>query len=140
MATTDFLAKLDGLQGRGPRYRAICPGHTSTKRTRSLAVFESPDGRLLVTCFAGCGIEAIVGAMGMDLADLFPPRVDDDKRGPRIRRPFPVTDLVRELAPQMVGAWMLLRKMSRGEQITRSERAAAARFADKCESIVQALP
>ena len=40
---------------------AFCPAHENTK-TPSLSISESPDGKLLLTCFAGCTFEAITRA------------------------------------------------------------------------------
>lgn len=40
---------------------AFCPAHDNTK-TPSLSISESPDGKLLLTCFAGCTFEAVTRA------------------------------------------------------------------------------
>jgi hypothetical protein len=37
-------------------------------------VAEGDDGRVLLKCFAGCPVEQIVEALGLTLADLFPPK------------------------------------------------------------------
>ncbi len=49
------------------------PGHGKGRGdlNPSLHVSEGDDGRALLRCFAGCSPEAIVGAMGLTLADLF---------------------------------------------------------------------
>ena len=43
-------------------------------RTPSLSVAKGQDGRILLTCFAGCTNESIVGALNLKPADLFPDR------------------------------------------------------------------
>ena len=61
------------LQGvrKGVRgWIACCPSHTD--RHPSLSIGLGKDGRVLVHCFAGCSSEAIVSAMGLQMADLFP--------------------------------------------------------------------
>lgn len=57
-------------------HRAYCPVHQSEGprpgRTRSLSVTESQDRVILITCFAGCHIDAITGAVGVTPGALFP--------------------------------------------------------------------
>lgn len=33
------------------------------------------DDRILIHCFAGCHVDAVLSAVGLDMADLFPDRV-----------------------------------------------------------------
>lgn len=47
---------------------AKCPAHGD--KHQSLSISEK-DGRILVNCHAGCSANAIVGAMGLELKDLF---------------------------------------------------------------------
>ncbi|MBS0194780.1 MAG: DNA primase [Proteobacteria bacterium] len=54
---------------------ARCPAHKD--RNASLSVAEGSDGRVLVKCFAGCDVLAIVHAVGLEVADLFPERIAD---------------------------------------------------------------
>lgn len=63
-----ILAKLEGVrQRRQGQYSARCPAHAD--RGPSLSVRETPDGSVLLHCFAGCNVAAIVGAVGLGLAD-----------------------------------------------------------------------
>ncbi len=64
-----------------------CPAHQD--RGPSLSVREAED-RVLVHCFAGCSAEAVVGALGLAVADLFD-HVATDRRAslPPIRRTPP---------------------------------------------------
>lgn len=63
------LARLDGVTAAGMSYKALCPAHGD--KTPSLSVKEGDDGRVLLHCFAGCGIGEIVAAIGLRMADLF---------------------------------------------------------------------
>ena len=56
------------------KWPACCPAHES-KSGSSLSVRELDDGRLLVHCFGGCSVESVLGAIGLDMTDLFPERV-----------------------------------------------------------------
>lgn len=65
----EALARLDGVSHAGKSYKALCPAHGD--KTPSLSVKEGDDGRVLLHCFAGCGVDEIVAAMGLHMADLF---------------------------------------------------------------------
>lgn len=76
MTAIEFISLLDarGLSPRksGTGWTARCSGHED--KNASLSVSAGSDGRVLLKCHAGCTAEAIVGALGLKLADLFPPR------------------------------------------------------------------
>lgn len=77
----NLISRLDKVKGRNGSWTARCPAHAD--KGPSLAVREGEDGRVLLHCFAGCETASVLGAIGMDMADLFMP---DDKR-----REYPVT-------------------------------------------------
>lgn len=61
------------LEDRGMRVRgksAQCPAHDD--RHASMSIGQGTDGRVLLTCHAGCTPEAILTALGLDWPDLFP--------------------------------------------------------------------
>jgi hypothetical protein len=67
------LAHLERPRERAKgQWSARCPAHDD--RGPSLSVRDLDDGRVLLHCFSGCSTAQVVGAMGLDLADLFPPR------------------------------------------------------------------
>src|SRR5262249_23926441 len=65
-----FLERLEGVRRSGGGWSARCPAHDD--RNSSLSVGEGEDGNVLVRCFAGCSVEAIVASVGLELRDLFP--------------------------------------------------------------------
>jgi hypothetical protein len=70
--TTAFatvLSKLTGVTGTGNNRKAKCPAHDDN--VASLSVTDSDD-RVVLHCHAGCEPEAVVSAMGLTFADLFP--------------------------------------------------------------------
>jgi len=108
MSVDTLLAQLDRVHGKAPRWRSVCPAHESKHGTRSLSIYEPDPGRILLKCHTGCDVGAIVAKLGMELSDLFPPRVDDDKRKPRIKKPWPVSHVVNALRGELyVGAVIL---------------------------------
>lgn len=65
-----LLPRLHGVRERGRgQWSARCPAHED--HSPSLSIKERDDGALLLHCWAGCEVDAIVGAVGLDLADLF---------------------------------------------------------------------
>ena len=105
MSADALLSRLKGVQGKGPRWRAICPAHDSKHQSRTLAVYEADDGRVLVKCHAGCDVQSIVGAVGMDLSDLFPQRQDEPSRPP-LRKPWAARDVVAALRQETMIVWL----------------------------------
>src|SRR5579859_7376119 len=69
-----LLAKLPSAKKSGNGWLARCPAHED--RRASLSVSEGDDGRALLNCHAGCGAAAILSALGLTLADLFPSKAD----------------------------------------------------------------
>lgn len=71
MLLDELLTRLDGVKRSGEvGFVARCPAHED--HHQSLSVGSGEDGRLLLTCFAGCSTEAVCGALGITLAELFP--------------------------------------------------------------------
>lgn len=75
MYIQDFLEKTENQTGErarrsGSSYSCRCPAHNDLNP--SLSVTEGSDGRVLLTCHAGCSVEDICAAIGIAVADLFP--------------------------------------------------------------------
>jgi hypothetical protein len=65
-----LLAKLSDVRKAGSGWSARCPAHEDQRA--SLSIARGNDGAALVKCHAGCDTSAILAAVGMKLADLFP--------------------------------------------------------------------
>jgi 5S rRNA maturation endonuclease (ribonuclease M5) len=55
----------------GSGFITLCPGHDDSNP--SLSISEGDGGNVLVKCHAGCQVEAVVNAVGLSMADLYPP-------------------------------------------------------------------
>lgn len=66
----NILQHLDKVKKTGKGYQARCPAHED--KGPSLSLREGDDGRVLLHCHAGCSTDAVVAAMGLTMADLFP--------------------------------------------------------------------
>lgn len=94
MGAETLLARLDRVRKTGPdSWQARCPAHDD--RGPSLTIRETEDAKVLVHCFAGCSVHEVVGAVGLEVTDLFPPR---QHQGKPERRPFPAADALRAVA------------------------------------------
>jgi hypothetical protein len=75
MTTTDplerILARLDNVKPKGTGgSTARCPAHDDRKNSLSIDIGD--EGQVLVFCFAGCSPEAVVKAVDLTMADLYP--------------------------------------------------------------------
>lgn len=70
--STSLTAVLDRLQPHvrrsGDGWMARCPGHEDNKSSLSITERE---GKILLHCFAGCTLEAVCSALGIEPRDLF---------------------------------------------------------------------
>jgi hypothetical protein len=90
----------------GPdKWYSRCPAHQGSKR--NLTVSRGDDGRALVRCNheQNCSAEAIVGALGLNLTDLFSPGVNGHHRGNgKPGGGFPTLDEARRWMAAKLGA------------------------------------
>lgn len=63
------LERVEGIKESNGSWTALCPAHED--REPSLSITEGKDGRALLNCFAGCEASEIVGALGLEMKDLF---------------------------------------------------------------------
>lgn len=95
MSVDALLSRLENVKRTGAgRWIARCPAHED--RRASLSVRELEDGRVLVHDFAGCSVQEVLGAVGLEMSDLFPER--EAHHGKPERRPFPAADVLRCVA------------------------------------------
>jgi len=94
-----LLARLDGVKPTGPgRWIAKCPAHQD--RRPSLSIRELDDGRVLLHDFAGCGVQEVLGAVGLEMDALFPER--ETKFSKAERAPFNAYDVLRCLSSEAI--------------------------------------
>lgn len=135
-----LLARLRGVQGKGPRWRALCPAHESKHGTRTLAIFEVERDRILLRCHAGCDVGAIVAAIGMELTDLFPPRAQDDQRPFKaLKNPWSEREAIRALAHELMVGWVILGDVAAGRPLTASARKRASKAQERALALIEEL-
>ena len=119
-----LLSRLQKVKGRNGSWTACCPAHDD--KGPSLAVREADDGRVLLHCFAGCPTINVLGAVGMDMTDLFPP---DEKRKnypvegkPKMKPAFYASDLIRILSFEALVVNICAYDMSIGKTLRDEDR------------------
>lgn len=65
-----ILDHFNGVKRNGGGWSARCPNHDDKRN--SLSINESHDGKVLLTCHAGCETEAVLRSVGLEWSDLFP--------------------------------------------------------------------
>lgn len=64
----EFVGKLEGVRRHGSQYQARCPAHED--RVASLSIREGLSQPIVLRCFAGCEVADVLGALGLQMADL----------------------------------------------------------------------
>lgn len=82
-----LLSRLEGVQNAGKGYRAMCP--SCGGKSRKVSICEADNGAVLLNAFCGCTPAEVLGAVGLQLADLFPvrltPQTPEERREARRR-------------------------------------------------------
>lgn len=110
-------------------------------RRASLSIREFDTGALGVHCFAGCPVESVVAALGLQLNDLFPPRPDAPGAGSAgEKRPYSVRELVEALDRELLVAWALLGDLAAGADVfSPHDRRRAGLARDRCAALIEEL-
>ena len=116
MSLERLLNSLTKVKGRKGSWTAACPAHED--RSPSLAVRQVEDGRILLHCFGGCSVHDVLGAVGMDMSDLFP---DNGENKKAIKPAFYATDLLRVIAFETLVVSICASDMSKGRQLSEKD-------------------
>jgi 5S rRNA maturation endonuclease (ribonuclease M5) len=101
MIAEEFAARLQGARSTPSGWQAHCPAHDD--RNASLSIATGGNGGTVIKCHAGCDTEKIVAAMGLHMADLFPPKAEGQSRKKRqIEKTYDYTDAAGKLLFQVV--------------------------------------
>jgi hypothetical protein len=120
MPASALLERLQGVRRTGEaRWMAKCPGHED--RRASLSIRELSDGRILVHCFAGCEVEAVLASVELDFDALFPPRSIEHAAG--VRPAVPASDVLRAIVQELDIVMLAAGDLERGRPISESDHA-----------------
>ena len=76
------LDRLEDYKEHRGEFRARCPAHNGNS-DNSLSIKEGDDGRALLICRADCALKDIVGALDLDVVDLF---AHNGRPGPKAKK------------------------------------------------------
>lgn len=121
MSAQDLLARCDKVRRTGKEtWIACCPGHED--KNPSMTVRELADGRVLVHCFSGCGVEQILSGAGLTFDALFPEKQSADFL-PQVRRPFPAADVLEAVSNEVFYVAYMAETMAQGYTLEPRDKA-----------------
>jgi hypothetical protein len=117
----NFIQRLGKVRGRNGSWTAQCPAHED--KSPSLSVRETEDGRVLVHCFGGCDIQSVLGAVGMDMTDLFPDRPEryDGHTTKQVKPAFYASDLLRIASFECLVVMIAAYDMAKGKRLSNED-------------------
>ncbi|MFM0565806.1 hypothetical protein [Paraburkholderia sediminicola] len=116
-----LLDRLEGVRATGhSRWVARCPAHDDSRP--SLAITKKADGAVLLHCFAGCEVGDLVGALGLDLSDLFPARQPGVHGVKPVKRRFSAEQVLHAVAFELIEVTLIVGAIARRGSVTRTER------------------
>ena len=120
MTASVLLNRLNGVRACGKgRWRACCP--VCDSRPGALAIAEC-DGVTLLHCFRnGCAVADIAGAVGLDLADLFPPRVEGEHCARPLKRRFNAAQVLAAVDLELIEVLIIVGAILRRGSVTPTE-------------------
>ena len=113
-----LLSRLRQVKGRNGSFTACCPAHND--KSPSLAVRETQDGRILLHCFGGCSVEEVLGAVGMEIGDLFPEK--GENHHPKVKPRFYATDLLRIIHREALIVALVAMDIHQGRSVLSEDR------------------
>lgn len=123
----NFLSRLQKVRRTGKdSYIACCSAHAD--KSPSMTIREVEEGKILVHCFAGCGIDEIVDAVGISLSDLMPDRAPDTLRKPTAV-PFNPRDVLACIQSDATLLCVFISDVTQAKPITPEEAANAYKAA-----------
>ncbi len=120
------LARLESFKLRQhgrDRWRACCPACGGNNGSK-LSIGEGDNGAVLIRCWAGCEVDQVAGALGLELSDLFPPKQQHHTSGrPARRRLLPASQALDLLEGEMTLAVVCAADMAAGRPLDEPTRA-----------------
>jgi hypothetical protein len=132
-----FVQRLGKVKGRNGSWTACCPAHED--KSPSLSIREGEDGRVLVHCFGGCDVQAVLSAVGMDMSDLFPERQEryEGQTSKQMKPAFYATDLLRIASFECLVVMIAAYDIRHGKKLSESDMNRLQIAQQRIEEVVQ---
>jgi len=119
MSINTLLSRLTETKRTGKgRYLACCPAHSD--KHPSLNVRELDDGRVLIHCFAGCSVEKVLNAIGLEFDALYPEKLISHCLHPE-RHPFSARDILEAVRNEALIVSVAASTIARGETLVEDD-------------------
>lgn len=129
----NVISRLQKVRKNGKDYMACCPSHND--RSPSLAIAEKEDGRILIKCFAECGTDDVLSAVGLEMKDLMPENLGFHRRKPS-RVPFNARDVLSAVRTDMTVFLVLAKDMQGGKVLDATETLLMAKLIGRIEMAI----
>jgi hypothetical protein len=136
MSIENILSRLNKVKRSGHnQFMACCPAHED--RSPSLSIKDAGDGRILINCLAGCSSIDVLGAIGMDFADVMPAKAVEHKISPQPIKIF-ATDAIRAIKfeSQIVGIAAI--ELSKGNPLDEADHQRLLLAIERINTVVEA--
>tara|TARA_R110000868_G_scaffold334479_1_gene595187 strand:+ start:91 stop:519 length:429 start_codon:yes stop_codon:yes gene_type:complete len=132
-----FVQRLGKVKGRNGSWTACCPAHDD--KSPSLSIREGEDGRVLVHCFGGCDVQEVLGAVGMDMSDLFPEKQEryEGQTSKQMKPAFYATDLLRIASFECLVVMIAAYDIRQGKKLSESDMDRLQIAQQRIEEVVQ---
>ncbi len=136
MDVSQLLSRLAGVKATGENsWAARCPAHDDS--TPSLTVKALPDGRILMHDFGGCRTDAVLGALGLAMTDLFPEPLHIHQ--PRVSLPFTPMDALQGLQREAGVLLILASDIAQSKVVSDADADRAAQAAGRIYAAMEVL-
>ena len=133
MSATALLNRLDHVVKKSSgRWIARCPVHPD--QSPSLSIRETSDGIVLIKCFAGCGAVDIVAAAGLEMKDLFPEHLPEQRSPLRPNHWHAIKEAVHAIRFEALIVILAARDIADGKSISVVEADRVRLAADRIRS------
>jgi len=131
----NVLSRLDKVRQRQHgQWSARCPSHDD--KSPSLSIRETPEGAVLLHCFGGCAVDEIVGALGLEMSDLFQPSDRPASSPRRIARVLTAGQALEILGMESMICALVANDASAGRAISHADAQRAMQAAGRIQAIV----
>ena len=133
------LAPLDKVRKTGPN-RWVARSPLRPDKTPSLHIRLTDDGKILLHDFGGGSVDAVVAAIGLNLADLMPDKPDYQRGYDRKhRRRIPANDLLQFIAHEATVVMIAAEDIVGGRQLSKDDLARVTKSAKRRAKLSRVL-
>jgi hypothetical protein len=115
-----LLSRLKKVRGRDGSWMACCPSHDDKSPSMTI---RDEQGKILIHCFAGCSVPDILGAVQMDMTDLFPVRDDFIPPHQPLRPRFRAADLLKVVSFEATIVAVSAHDLAQGRVLSKEDHA-----------------